>query len=421
MAASLMAFFFYLLASMGFSIGADNIGDSFSDLISKQDPATQVMIQDFLTDPGSALFQYSALGSVYLSADVYSLFQDMQQNGVSTEKLNEMGIDYSKWFSNNKQNITSRPVGSLSYKISNDIGQSVVIQWVYDIDAYNNYKYDQYRLTVFVYNPDGSLNQVVYPGYAIVGMNGLTAKERAEIFVQNSFYTQNDFAYHVVNDKGNNFYTLYLENYIATDVALDGSPVYDNEYAPIGTVTIDGQPYNLNPDGSVTIDGTTYYPNSDGTLTVNDHTYTPYIDFSAYNDTALLDLLRLILRLLEELDYPLDWEKDNTYDGTTSLDVAYTGTLSEFIYSGPWTTVFPFCLPWDLYRGIKLLSSAPEAPKFVIPFNIPAFGLFKGYSSEIVLDFTTYYKYFYVSRWFTTVIFVASLIFITFKIVKGAR
>lgn len=425
MSASLIALFFYLLASMGFSIGADNVGDSISDIIGQQDLSTQVMIQDFLTDPGSALSRYSALGSIYLSADAYSAYMDMQQNGVTASDLNAMGIDYAGWISSNQGNVSFGQVGTLAYKITSDLGQSVVIEWVFDIAEYNRTGNKQYILTLSVYDSSGKLVDFydTFDGSrrACVAMYGLTADERVKIFVRNSFFSADTMKYYYVNDRGDTITTIDISYYLGTDVAVEGSPVYDDEYAPIGTVNIDGQPYNLNPDGSVTIDGTTYYPNSDGTVTVGGNTYDPVINFPAYNNTALFDLLNLILRLLQELEHSLDFNQDDPLDLPTEVAVSYSGTLSEFVYMGPWATVFPFCLPWDLYRGIKLLSSEPEAPKFEIPFNIPAFGLFQGYSSKIVLDFTDYYKYFYVVRWFTTVLFVASLIFITFKIVKGAR
>lgn len=151
----------------------------------------------------------------------------------------------------------------------------------------------------------------------------------------------------------------------------------------------------------------------------NGTTAEPNIDFRNYDDSAILDLLRQILEAIN--NQSLTFEYNPAVDVPT-VDVAYEGALSEFIYSSPtFTTVFPFSLPWDFVRGVKLLGVSPVAPQFEIPFNIPAFGLFPGYSGSIVLDFSKYDKYFHVVRWFSTVLFVMSLVFISTKIVRSSK
>ena len=228
--------------------------------------------------------------------------------------------------------------------------------------------------------------------------------------IQNSFYSSEGFYFQVVDNYWS--FSIRISDYIDTDVGVTDEPVIGEEDKPIGTVYIDGEPYYLNPDGSVTYNGVTYYPNSDGTITINNQAYDPRYDFTSYNNSALMDLLNYLIQLINDLENQLTYEEDNAYDGATSSSVAYEGELSEFIYNGSWATIFPFCIPWDFVRGVKLLSAKP--------FEVPKFGLFNGYSTVIVLDFSTYNKFFYVVRWFTTVCFVGGLCFITFKIVKGA-
>ena len=136
---------------------------------------------------------------------------------------------------------------------------------------------------------------------------------------------------------------------------------------------------------------------------------------------------------IDELENKLEFEKEKEEDkeleekqeeAIEDLEEAAAeaeDVLSQYTYSSTrWANIFPFCIPWDFVRGVKLLSASPVAPRFTIPFEIPEFGSFKGYKTEIVLNFSDYEKYFKPVRWFTTTFFLISLGFITFKIVKGA-
>lgn len=178
----------------------------------------------------------------------------------------------------------------------------------------------------------------------------------------------------------------------------------------------------INPDGSITLpDGTLVYPNSDGTYTINGTDYTP--------STILPDINELLKQLLDlqeqikELENSLQFEKDkaDSLDVSESVDAAvgaYEGDLSEFLLNSRITQVFPFCLPFDFVRGIKLISATPVAPKFDINFDIPSFGLYPGTHDVITLDLSVYSKYFNVVRWVSTVLFIISLCFLTYKLIK---
>ncbi len=413
MTASIIAFFFYLVASLGFSFTADNIGDSFAEMYRSQDSTTQAYMDSFIRDPVSSVFFAAGAGSIILTADIYEMFQDMQANGVSASQLNSMGLDMQAWLGAHENDINVSKVGTYGYKVSNALGQSVVFDWVEERDHLDRKCWVFHQ---FVYDENGKLisDITTHSGAA----HTVYDESRVKSIVQNSFYSSEGFYFQVVDNYWS--FSISLSDYIDTDVGVTDEPVIGEEDKPIGTVYIDGEPYYLNPDGSVTYNGVTYYPNSDGTITINNQAYDPRYDFTSYNNSALMDLLNYLIQLINELENQLTYEEDNAYDGATSSSVAYEGELSEFIYNGSWATIFPFCIPWDFVRGVKLLSAKPEAPRFEIPFEVPKFGLFNGYSTVIVLDFSTYTKYFYVVRWFTTVCFIGGLCFITFKIVKGA-
>lgn len=413
MTASIIAFFFYLAASLGFSFSADNIGDSFEDMYKAQDSTTQAYMDLFMHNPQNAIFLTSAGGGMILTSDIYNMVMDMQANGVSASQLNSMGLDMQAWLGAHENDINVSKVGTYGYKVSNALGQSVVFDWVEERDHFDRKCWVFHQ---FVYDENGKLisDITTHSGAA----HSVYDESRVKSIVQNSFYSSEGFYFQVVDNYWS--FSISLSNYIDTDVGVTDEPVIGEEDKPIGTVYIDGEPYYLNPDGSVTYNGVTYYPNSDGTITINNQAYDPRYDFTSYNNSALMDLLNYLIQLINDLENQLTYEEDNAYDGATSSSVAYEGELSEFIYNGSWATIFPFCIPWDFVRGVKLLSAKPEAPRFEIPFEVPKFGLFNGYSTVIVLDFSTYTKYFYVVRWFTTVCFIGGLCFITFKIVKGA-
>lgn len=179
----------------------------------------------------------------------------------------------------------------------------------------------------------------------------------------------------------------------------------------------------VNPDGSITLpDGTIVYPNSDGTYTINGTDYSPSKTVPGINDLLkqLLDLQDKVADLENELQ--LEKEKEEANEAISeAVDEAassYSGDLSEFLLNSRITQIFPFCLPFDFVRGLKLFSTSPVPPKFDIDFDIPAFGAYPGTHDVITLDFSIYSKYFTVVRWVTTILFIISLTFITYKLIK---
>lgn len=80
------------------------------------------------------------------------------------------------------------------------------------------------------------------------------------------------------------------------------------------------------------------------------------------------------------------------------------------------TTRFPFSIPWDIYRGLKLLSAPAEVPKFEVDFFAPLnnrVGGWKG-DTKIVIDFGYYPEFSFIGelcRWTSTIgycLFLAS-------------
>lgn len=187
----------------------------------------------------------------------------------------------------------------------------------------------------------------------------------------------------------------------------------------IGTVDVDGTTYDVTGDGTVTIGDDTYTINDDGSITIDGVPYYPDYDLNPYPDTAIDDLLTDILDNIQVIEEDGTEDLVDEAEVDVPIDIA-NSELSSLTLPKSIATVFPFCIPWDFYNGIKLFSQTPKAPRFEVPFEIPQFGLFPGFKKIIVLDFSDYDSAFSVVRWVTFSLFMFGLCFITFKIVKGA-
>ena len=70
-------------------------------------------------------------------------------------------------------------------------------------------------------------------------------------------------------------------------------------------------------------------------------------------------------------------------------------------------------MPWDIYVLFSSLKSEPEAPKFVIPFQLERFGV----DEEVVIDFAEFEEQVKILRFFISVIFVIGLILSTRRLI----
>lgn len=224
------------------------------------------------------------------------------------------------------------------------------------------------------------------------------------------------------------------DNYILPKVKFvgdwrypDGTPATDMltfvDEVPesIGTVDIDGTTYDVNGDGTVTIGDETIPINDDGSVTVDDKPYYPDYDISPYPGTSIGDLITTIINNIDVIDDTKTDTDDLIEDAEVDVPQEIADSkLSSLTMPKSIATVFPFCIPWDFYHGIKLLSAEPEAPRFEVPFEIPQYKSFPGFKKMIVVDFSKYSSAFAVVRWIFFSLFMFGLCFITFKIVKGA-
>lgn len=433
MANAILSFLLSIVISLGGSVTADNIGQDFATIYSNQDPSVQKKMDQYLFDPGGQLIRDISLEGTKLTAE---MLYNIQGGKVSTDIIQEsIGIDAWKDFVNSSQN----NVAGFGKSITSADGYKV--DFFVDVDPSNsNFLVLWYSVT----DPNGSViskdYMLYHKSYVLGDLRKTDGESKARQALSISYIDEKG-QFHLFRADGSAFAVVDCAALLPEGTNKDFIPIPmgDGTIGQITDATIAGTEIGQLPiaaDGSITLpDGTKVYPNADGTYTIDNSVYSPTYNISNYDDSALLGLLQQLLDKIDSLEGQLEYEKeketdkeleDKQQDALDELDEATDAAtdadvLSKYTYSSmKWANIFPFCIPWDFVRGVKLLSASPVAPKFTIPFEIPEFGSFGGYKSEIVLDFSDYETYFKPVRWFTTTFFLISLGFITFKIVKGA-
>lgn len=430
---SILSFLLSIIISLGGSVTVDNVGQDFSTIYNNQNPFVQNQIDQcaLAVDPTGQLMTNLKSESIKLTTE---MLYDIQGGRVSNQVIQEsIGIDAWKDFVNSNQN----NVAGFGKTISTTDGYKLRFY----VDRHPSYDPDTGRFSEYVvwYDVTDSDGNVVKRAYLTENrIYGFKDEVDATTALGNS-YIDKDGKFHFLSYDGRELEIVDCANLFPAGTSGQFTPAAfgDGTIGQITDATIAGTEIGQLPiaaDGSIILpDGTKVYPNADGTYTIDNSVYSPTYNISNYDDSALLGLLQQLLTRIDELENKLEFEKEKEEDkeleekqeeAIEDLEEAAAESedvLSQYTYSSKrWANIFPFCIPWDFVRGVKLLSASPVAPRFTIPFEIPEFGSFKGYKTEIVLNFSDYEKYFKPVRWFTTTFFLISLGFITFKIVKGA-
>lgn len=188
----------------------------------------------------------------------------------------------------------------------------------------------------------------------------------------------------------------------------------------IGTVDIDGTTYDVNGDGTVTIGDNTIPINDDGSVTVDGKPYNPDYDISPYPGTSIGDLITTIINNIDVVDDTTDDDIDDILDNVEAPAIG-VDALDSMLLPKTISTVFPFCLPFDFVRGMKLFSAKPQIPYFECEINVPAVLNVPSQTWKIVIDFEKFETLAKISRWTSFISFGFLLIFLSSKIVKGAH
>lgn len=104
-------------------------------------------------------------------------------------------------------------------------------------------------------------------------------------------------------------------------------------------------------------------------------------------------------------------------DGTIADVQAQERTLGAVF-----TSKFPFCIPWDFANAVRLLAAPAKTPHWEVDFLAPLADRVGGWKGEttIVIDFEQFAVLGQLSRWLSTLLFVAALISATKKLIWTA-
>lgn len=109
------------------------------------------------------------------------------------------------------------------------------------------------------------------------------------------------------------------------------------------------------------------------------------------------------------------YEKDATdAPPAADTDTALNDSLADYKTDGL-TSLFPFCIPFDLINCIKLMSATGEAPCWEFPFQVPVLGL----EDTIKIDLAKWDSVAAVCRSLETLLFIGLLISKTRTLIRG--
>lgn len=251
--------------------------------------------------------------------------------------------------------------------------------------------------------------RVIYGEYGIIGKSGNETQVRVFNVTKTDVY---DLRWNLQYSEGplSSYMTAInsnMERY--GDWSFEDGTKVDTDDDPIPVIgEVAGTqvtPDMLNPDGTVTIGGTTYYPKD-------------FIDWDKFKDPAIIDLLNKILAKID--DMPVISEQDKPIVDVDSVEIAVPDELSDYTVPAGISSVFPFCLPFDFSRGIKMLLAEPEVPVFKTEINMTDFCGFDLGVVPLEISLEKWEPAVVIIRWFNLLLFIISLIFISTKIVKGA-
>lgn len=139
--------------------------------------------------------------------------------------------------------------------------------------------------------------------------------------------------------------------------------------------------------------------------------YVGVIPVDTSTDKALDDELPESIPAIIETYFPADIPDDTEMGGDSDVDVD-TPTVDDVNLLYDLTRIFPFCIPFDLYKSVKSMETSAEAPVFEIPFRMGAL------EEDVVVNMGDYEKQVKIMRGGLVIFWIIGLILITSKLIK---
>lgn len=182
-------------------------------------------------------------------------------------------------------------------------------------------------------------------------------------------------------------------------------------------IDADGNTYPVNADGTVTVNGEDIPVNADGTVTINGDTYYPTYIISNYDDTALIDLIH---QLIDTINQGQLIEETPAIDtGEISVPVAADG-FENMTLSAAISQVFPFCIPFDFVRGLKIFNANAVTPFFEFDVTVPSFLNVPEQHWYYKIDLSDWESLAKITRWCSVIAFGFVLVHLSKSLVMGA-
>lgn len=94
-----------------------------------------------------------------------------------------------------------------------------------------------------------------------------------------------------------------------------------------------------------------------------------------------------------------------------------SGDVFDFLLDSEITQLFPFCIPFDLVRLVKVFQAPPETPHFELPMHIKVFSL--DYTYTFVIDLSPFDGVAQIMRTGFLLLFIMGLILSTRSLIRG--
>lgn len=128
----------------------------------------------------------------------------------------------------------------------------------------------------------------------------------------------------------------------------------------------------------------------------------------------------MILEGAEPIDPPIVTNPPIVEDQTMVGDVALEDVAAQQESLGAvFVSKFPFCIPWDMYNAVKLLAAPAKTPYWEVDFLAPISSRVGGWrgNTKVVIDMGEYEIIGQLCRWVSTILFCATLISGTKKLI----
>ncbi len=397
----------------------DNVGYFLDEKYIAKAGKTREEIANLVTQMKEKIADAQITGYIEdFTVDMYDMFKTWAEDVFTSKAVAELPTGYEGFFSLSGWEVGSTSSNELSI-IATFMGQNnIVVSKLTDTSVYIYILgIDSMSDAVFCYSGNGT------KVYTYNKVSGSRITDNA--YMQQRSYTNygtyvSSIAVESTSVMGGTFL------YIAPDVNIyDSWADYVAGNPPISVEGEDDYP------GVTTVDGVNKlwekYGNLDNLdVRIGDRSLVGegVMDIPVVGEKELEGVIGGTIALEDAIPYTLVDTIDNviiddTYVDDIVPDIPYTeidyGDKEPYMITTDLTTIFPFCIPFDLIRVFEVLEEDAQAPYWEIPLKSDTFGI--DYTFEI--DFSQFEELARIFRIMETIIFILGLILATRGLVKG--